>query len=317
MYCNKCGNYINDKLNYCQYCGSPIYNNKIELNKKSKIFLFVYYSVVFLLMFISLIGISISLIPNIPNEKISSSEFISYVENRGCTLVNELEENDVDGVLFYYQTDINSCGYQIGYMIISNSGLRNKYYSMLVDDAENNNSNITGHSSINTPNYNEYSTSGTYYKSVSLLDDSILYISTDAQHRSGAIDIKNDLRHSKEVEINSSLWNLIYISCSLIILLLIVSWWKLNVKFGRKGWVCLIPIYNVLCLSKDLYGKKIYGILLLIPIVNFICFMVFCYRIGKVLGKNDIICLLIAFLPQIFIPLVAFSESEYIKIIKN
>ena len=88
-----------------------------------------------------------------------------------------------------------------------------------------------------------------------------------------------------------------------------IAWWKLNEKMNRKGYVCLIPIYNVLCLSEDIFGSKKYVILLFLPFVN----ILFVCKLGRVFNKKDNYILLMILFPYIFIPLISIDSSKYIK----
>ena len=47
-----------------------------------------------------------------------------------------------------------------------------------------------------------------------------------------------------------------------ILILMIVSLWKVFTKAGQPGWACIVPIYNVIVLLK-IAGKPLWWILLL------------------------------------------------------
>jgi len=53
-----------------------------------------------------------------------------------------------------------------------------------------------------------------------------------------------------------------------IVILLIVSLWKIYLKANKPGWACLIPIYNIIVLL-EIIGKPWWWLLLfLIPITS-------------------------------------------------
>ena len=55
-----------------------------------------------------------------------------------------------------------------------------------------------------------------------------------------------------------------------ILVVIVVSMWKLFKKAGKEGWAALIPIYNTVVLLQ-IIGRPVWWILLmLIPFVNFV-----------------------------------------------
>lgn len=109
---------------------------------------------------------------------------------------------------------------------------------------------------INSPNYFEFSTSDSHYIAAVMYEDSILYLDVPREYESDAINIMKDFGYYYEL----TPITLLLMICTIIsiVSLVMISLWKLNIKFGRKGWVSLIPVYNLLCLSEDVLGKKIY-----------------------------------------------------------
>lgn len=285
---------------------------KSKLNMKSKIFLSIYLGVTIFLLIFSIVSMNVSSYNNSPREKIDTQQFISYIENKGCKLDNYLEESN-ESLTFYQVTD-NSCPYTIGYLISKDNDKLKTYYESLKKRAIET-QNLYVYNYVNTASYKEYVTDGDLYNVVSMYDDSILYLSVNSEYKETAIEIRKELGYYQSSDLY--IWSLVLtLSIFLFLILILISWWKLNVKFGRKGWICLIPMYNVLCLGQDLFGKKLYGVFLLIPVINFIFIVIFCYRIGKMFGKKTSVCILTAILPQIFIPITAFDDSKYIGYLK-
>lgn len=108
-----------------------------------------------------------------------------------------------------------------------------------------------------------------------------------------------------------------YIFYVVILIIFMISWWKLNEKMNRKGWVCLIPVYNILCLFEDVFGKKVYCLLLLLPFINFVLFLILIYKLGRVFGKKPSYGILMILFPYVFIPILAFDDSKYLGPVKN
>lgn len=97
-----------------------------------------------------------------------------------------------------------------------------------------------------------------------------------------------------------------------IILLMLVSIWKIFAKAGEPGWAALIPIYNTIVMLK-IAGKPIWWILLfLVPFINIIFIILTMMGLAERFGKDKVVWgLLLSFLGIIFFPVLAFSDAEY------
>ncbi len=308
MVCSKCGSYINKNFKHCPYCGENLPLNEYLKTKKRRRLIKYYFFILLILVFVKLFVTFFSTFTylDLNSEKTDINKFKSYVEQKGCKL-KKIQSDDRDEIISHYIAD-NSCNYQIEYLTISDEDLRNQYYNSLVKKIKYKNIPFLGIDNSDLGDYKEYSNRGLYYKSVSMLDDDIIYISTDIFRYKDFFKIKDKLGFPIDLDVKYLGFDLMFICWGMIILILIASWWKINTKFERKGWICLIPIYNVLCLGKDIFGKSVYGLLLLIPIVNIVAFLVFSYRLGKVFQVSDIVKLFLVLIPILYIPLVAFNE---------
>ena len=95
-------------------------------------------------------------------------------------------------------------------------------------------------------------------------------------------------------------------------LLVIAGLWRLFSKAGKPGWAAIIPIYNLIVLLQ-IAGKPIWWILLLfIPIVNFIVFIIVWVGVARAFGKGTGYALGLIFLSPIFVPLLGFSDAQYV-----
>jgi hypothetical protein len=96
-----------------------------------------------------------------------------------------------------------------------------------------------------------------------------------------------------------------------IIVLLLVSLWKVYEKAGQPGWAAIVPIYNILVLFK-IVGKPWWWILLLlVPLVN-IVFAIWTYNLlSKSFGKTEGFTVGLLLLGFVFFPILAFGDAVY------
>tara|TARA_B100001175_G_C18956281_1_gene378368 strand:- start:91 stop:438 length:348 start_codon:yes stop_codon:yes gene_type:complete len=101
---------------------------------------------------------------------------------------------------------------------------------------------------------------------------------------------------------------LIYIG---IIILIIISQWKIFTKANKPGWASLIPIYNGLVLLQ-IIGKPWWWLLLfLIPIVNLVFAIWMTNLLSKSFGKDEGFTIGLILLPIIFLPILGLGSAEY------
>jgi len=96
-----------------------------------------------------------------------------------------------------------------------------------------------------------------------------------------------------------------------VILLIIISMWKIFVKAGKPGWAAIVPIYNLIVIL-EIAGKPIWWfILLLIPFVNIIVLIMVLISFAKNFGKGAGFAIGMLILPFIFYPMLAFGDATY------
>jgi len=96
-----------------------------------------------------------------------------------------------------------------------------------------------------------------------------------------------------------------------IIVLLIVSQWKIYSKANKPGWACLIPIYNIIVLL-EIIGKPWWWLLLfLIPIVNIVFAIWMTNLLSKSFGKSEGFTIGLLLLPFIFYPILGLGDAKY------
>ena len=96
-----------------------------------------------------------------------------------------------------------------------------------------------------------------------------------------------------------------------IILLMVISMWKVFSKAGKPGWAILIPIYNTIVMIQ-IAGKPIWWfLLLLIPLVNVVISILLLVEIAKRFGKGGGFVAGLILLPIIFWPILGFGSAQY------
>jgi tetrahydromethanopterin S-methyltransferase subunit G len=96
-----------------------------------------------------------------------------------------------------------------------------------------------------------------------------------------------------------------------VVLLIIISLWKIFVKAGKPGWAAIVPIYNLIVLIEICCKPLWWFILLLIPFVNIIVIIILYVELSKRFGKGVGFAIGLLILPFIFFPVLAFSDAKY------
>lgn len=111
---------------------------------------------------------------------------------------------------------------------------------------------------------------------------------------------------------------LIFIGILIVIAIIyFISLAKVFKKANRSGIAAIIPIYNILIMLEIVNMPSWYIILFFVPIVNIVLSLVLFYKIARSFRKTSTFSLLTMLFPFIFIPIIAFSDSEYIGINKE
>ena len=107
----------------------------------------------------------------------------------------------------------------------------------------------------------------------------------------------------------SMTWILIICAVALFEL---ASMWKVFTKAGKPGWASLIPIYNAIVIL-DIAGRPLWWFLLyLIPGVNIVIACIVMHDFSKSFGHGIGFTLGLIFLSGIFIPILAWGDSQYL-----
>jgi hypothetical protein len=92
---------------------------------------------------------------------------------------------------------------------------------------------------------------------------------------------------------------------------MLIGWWRINVKAGKPGWACLIPIYNIVVLI-EIAEKPMWWIaMLFVPIANLVFTIMIWMAVAQRFGRSEAFGLGLAFLGVIFIPILGFGSAQY------
>jgi hypothetical protein len=96
-----------------------------------------------------------------------------------------------------------------------------------------------------------------------------------------------------------------------VLVLVIVSLWKIFEKAGKPGWAAIVPIYNLVVLL-EIIRKPIWWIVLfLVPCLNLVASVMVSLELAKCFGKTVGFAIGMILLPFVFFPMLAFSDAQY------
>jgi hypothetical protein len=96
-----------------------------------------------------------------------------------------------------------------------------------------------------------------------------------------------------------------------ILVLMVVSLWKVFAKAGLPGWGVLVPFYNLYLMVKLAGRPGWWTILLFVPLANIVVDVVLCVETARRFGKGTGFGVGLFFLPFVFFPMLAFGEARY------
>jgi len=96
-----------------------------------------------------------------------------------------------------------------------------------------------------------------------------------------------------------------------VVVLMLVSAWKVFTKAGKPGWAVIIPIYNLVVMLQIAKLPIWTVVLFFVPVVNAIWAIYMTSRVAHLFGKGGGFTLGMIVLPFIFYPILAFGKSVY------
>ena len=243
---------------------------------------------------------------------IEENDFINYVNKLGCNVTNIQEHYNYENVKTYLSTEKSSCpNYAISYTVFNDNNTAQGFYNGIEKEMQNNIGNITFRSSANFgSSYKQYEITSTGYQIVVLNETSVLYFSTYKEYKTDAVNLYKNFNYF--YDFNSFESKISLCAGFILLFILVISMWGIEKKIRNKGWIVLIPFYNVWSLFKDILGSGWYFLLMFIPIINFIFIIKFSYKLGRKFGKSKLFSMLCVLFPTIFYPIVALDDSNFI-----
>ena len=96
-----------------------------------------------------------------------------------------------------------------------------------------------------------------------------------------------------------------------VLLIVVISAWKIFTKAGQPGWAAIVPFYNVIVLLQIVGKPHWWIVLLIIPGVNFVVAIIVMLALAERFGKGAGFGIGLAFLGIIFFPILAFGDARY------
>lgn len=99
----------------------------------------------------------------------------------------------------------------------------------------------------------------------------------------------------------------------IVLVVYLVSLWKIFVKAGKPGWACLIPFYNLYVLLQIIGRPAWWMLLYIIPVVNFVIGIINALDLAKVFGKSTLFGVVGLWLfGFVGYPMLAFGDATYV-----
>ena len=103
------------------------------------------------------------------------------------------------------------------------------------------------------------------------------------------------------------------IVCLVILVLLIIAFWKIFEKAGEAGWKSIIPFYSTYLITKIACGNGWLFLLMLIPGVGTLIWdILISIKLSKAFGHGIGFTLGLIFIPNIFYLILGFGSDQYI-----
>ena len=100
----------------------------------------------------------------------------------------------------------------------------------------------------------------------------------------------------------------------IIAIICLISLIRIFKKANRSGIAAIIPIYNFIVMMEIINKPTWQIILLFIPFINLIIYAQVLFKIAKSFRKTNTFAFLTVLFPFVFLPILGFSDSEYIGI---
>ena len=97
-----------------------------------------------------------------------------------------------------------------------------------------------------------------------------------------------------------------------IIVVELVSMWKIYEKAGQPGWAAIVPIYNIVVLLKIVKMDWWHVLIMLfVPFAAVVYGIILPYKVATSFGKDQGFAILSVFFSTITYPILAFGSAKY------
>ena len=94
-----------------------------------------------------------------------------------------------------------------------------------------------------------------------------------------------------------------------IIVLMVVSIWKIYTKAGKPGWASLVPIYSDITMMEVIGRPGWWFLVYMVPVLGLYLAIVDKITLAKCFGKSSGFAVGLILLPILFYPMLAFSKT--------
>lgn len=108
------------------------------------------------------------------------------------------------------------------------------------------------------------------------------------------------------------LWGLIKFAFAVTVIVVgVISTWRLHSKAGQPGWIGLVPVLNVLGELK-MAGKPYWWALLFwVPVIGLVMRVIRKVGVARSFGESALFGLGLCFLPMFFEPMIGLGSARY------
>ena len=96
-----------------------------------------------------------------------------------------------------------------------------------------------------------------------------------------------------------------------LLVVILVSGWKILEKAGQPGWAILVPVYNLAVICRMVGRPWWWCLLMFIPVVGWVFNILVAHGLSRSFGYGTGMTLLQLFLPFVAFPILGFGTCAY------
>lgn len=97
-----------------------------------------------------------------------------------------------------------------------------------------------------------------------------------------------------------------------LIVLMVISTWRIFEKAGKPGWASIVPIYRTMIMIEIVGKPSIWILWCLLPCSSIVFGVWILNLLNKSFGKDEAFTIGMLFLPFIFWPMLGFGSAKYL-----